>query len=279
VIRVLPGFGSKIRQGENASVQVLIDGTNSNTAGILSNYTSSVLAGFNLQLQRESLDATGVAAGSRPGLSLESRVWFNPTLRSQNYFIPGVVVNIIALTTIMLTAMAVVREKEIGTMEQLLVTPIRPIELMLGKTLPFALIGLIDVALVTAAALIIFGIPFEGSALFLLSASILFLLTTLGVGLLISTISGTQQQAMMGSFFFFLPAFMLSGFAFPISNMPTPVQYLTLLNPLRYYLEIVRGIFLKGTGLSEHSTQMTALFVFGIVMVVLSALRFTKRLD
>jgi ABC-2 type transport system permease protein len=257
----------------------LVDGTNSNTAGILSNYASSVITAFNLQLQREKLDSMGVTANSKPGLSLQSRIWFNPSLRSQNYFIPGVVVNIIALTTIMLTAMAVVREKEIGTMEQLLVTPIRPIELMLGKTLPFALIGLIDLALITAAALIIFKIPFEGSAFFLLSASILFLLTTLGVGLLISTISGTQQQAMMGSFFFFLPAFMLSGFAFPISNMPLPVQHLTLLNPLRFFLEIVRGVFLKGTGLNEHLTQMTALLVFGVLMVVLSALRFTKRLD
>ena len=164
-------------------------------------------------------------------------------------------------------------------MEQLLVTPIRPIELMLGKTLPFALIGLIDVALITIAALVIFGIPFEGNVFFLLSASVLFLLTTLGVGLLISTISGTQQQAMMGSFFFFLPAFMLSGFAFPIPNMPAPAQYLTLLNPLRYFLEIVRGVFLKGTGFNEHMHQMAALLVFGFVMVALSVLRFTKRLD
>jgi len=279
VVRVLPGFGADIRRNGEAAVQVLIDGTNSNTAGILSNYASRVIAGFNLQLQREKLESMGVATGSGPGISLESRIWFNPSLRSQHYFVPGVVVNIIALLTIMLTAMAVVREKEIGTMEQLLVTPIRPIELMLGKTIPFALIGLIDGVLITAAALIIFGIPFKGSALFLLAASILFLLTTLGVGLLISTVSGTQQQAMMGSFFFFLPAFMLSGFAFPIANMPAPVQYLTLLNPLRYFLEIVRGVFLKGTGISEHLHQMVALLVIGSGMVILSALRFTKRLD
>lgn len=279
VIRILPGFGSGIRQHGHGTVQVLIDGTNSNTAGILSNYTSSVIAMYSLELQRKNLEIMGAYDGHRPRISLESRVWFNPSLRSQDYFIPGVVVNIIALTTIMLTAMAVVREKELGTMEQLLVTPIRPIELMLGKTLPFALIGLIDVALITAAALIIFDIPFKGSALFLLFASILFLLTTLGVGLLISTISGTQQQAMMGSFFFFLPSFMLSGFAFPVSNMPLPVQYLTLLNPLRYFLEIVRGVFLKGTGLNDHIHQMTALLIFGFFMVFLSTLRFTKRLD
>lgn len=279
VVSILPGFGAGIRQDGNAAVQVLIDGTNSNTASILSNYTSSVILGFNLQLQKEHLASVGSVSSAGSQIALESRVWFNPTLRSQNYFVPGVVVNIIALTTIMLTAMAVVREKEIGTMEQLLVTPIRPIELMLGKTLPFALIGLIDVVLISFAAVLIFGIPFAGSPVFLLFTSILFLLTTLGTGLLISTVSETQQQAMMGSFFFFLPTFMLSGFAFPISSMPESIQYLTYLNPLRYFLEIVRGIFLKGTGIPEHWQQMAALLVFGLGMVALSALRFRKRLD
>jgi ABC-2 type transport system permease protein len=179
----------------------------------------------------------------------------------------------------MLTAMAIVREKEIGTMEQLMVSPIRPLELMLGKTLPFAAIGIIEVVLVTSAALLIFGIPFSGSAFLLLFCSALFLLTTLGAGLLISTVSGTQQQAMMGSFFFFLPTFMLSGFAFPIRNMPEVVQYLTYLNPVRYFLEIVRGIFLKGAGMQVLWPQMTALFLFGTAMILLSALRFQKRLD
>lgn len=278
-IRVLPGFGLKIRQGGTAAVQILVDGTNSNTAVIVSNYASRVVSNYELELQEERLETLGMAGSSGPAIVLESRVWFNPSLRSQDYFIPGVVVNIIALTTIILTAMAVVREKEIGTMEQLLVTPIRPVELMLGKTLPFALIGLIDLFLIAAAALLIFGIPFEGSPIFLLAASVLFLLTTLGVGLLISTVSGTQQQAMMGSFFFILPSFMLSGFAFPIGSMPEPVQYLTYLNPLRYYLEIVRGVFLKGTGLAELWHQIAALLIFGTAMVTFSALRFRKRLD
>lgn len=279
VVRVLPNFGANLRDDGQAAVQVLVDGTNSNTATIVSSYTTRVLAEFNLRLQREKVASSGTDTKPGPRVLLESRIWFNPTLSSQDYFIPGVVVNIIALVTIMLTAMAVVREKEIGTMEQLLVTPIRPAELMIGKTLPFAVIGLIEVALITAAALIVFGIPFEGSPVFLLVASVLFLLTTLGVGLLISTVSGTQQQAMMGSFFFFLPAFMLSGFAFPIPNMPPMVQYLTYLNPVRYYLEIVRGIFLKGTGVGEHLHQMTALLLFGLAMILLSALRFRKRLD
>lgn len=279
VIRILPGFGSDLQAKGQAQVQLLVDGSDSNTASILSNYIARVIAGFNQDRQLKKLDSLGISTASIPQTVLLSRSWFNPDLRSQDYFIPGVVVNIIALVTVILTSMAVVREKEIGTMEQLMVTPIRPIELMLGKTIPFAIIGLIEVSLITAAALIIFRIPFRGSPLLLLVSSILFLLTTLGTGLLISTLSNTQQQAMMGSFFFFLPTFMLSGFAFPISSMPDPVQYLTYLNPIRYYLEIVRGIFLKGTGISFLWPQMAALLVFGMAMVVLSSIRFRKRLD
>jgi ABC-2 type transport system permease protein len=212
-------------------------------------------------------------------LKASTRVWFNPGLESRDYFVPGVVVNIITLVTLMLTALAIVREKEIGTMEQLMVTPIRPIELILGKTLPFALVGLVEVVLVTAAALAIFRIPFRGSPLLLLGCSALFLMTTLGAGLFISTISHTQQQAMMASFFFFLPAFMLSGFMFPIRNMPVTVQYLSYLNPLRYFTEIVRGIFLKGTGVEALWPQMLSMAVFGVAVLLLSALRFHKRLD
>ena len=214
-----------------------------------------------------------------PLLSAESRIWFNVDLKSQNYFVPGVVVNIIALVTIMLTAMAIVREKEIGTMEQLMVTPIRPVELMLGKTIPFAAVGLLEVLLVTGAALLIFRVPFRGSLLLLLGCATAFLLTTLGSGLLISTISATQQQAMMASFFFFMPAFMLSGFAFPIRSMPLAVQVLTYLNPVRYFMEIVRGIFLKGIGLSVLWPQALALLLIGTALVGLSVLRFQKRLD
>ena len=164
-------------------------------------------------------------------------------------------------------------------MEQLMVTPIRPIELMLGKILPFALIGLLDVGLVTTAALLVFRIPFRGRGILLFGASILFLLTTLGAGLFISTISQTQQQAVLSSFFFFMPAFMLSGFTFPIRNMPLPVQYVTYANPLRYFIEIVRGVFLKGTGVVILWPQIAALFVYGVTALGLSAIRFRKRLD
>lgn len=283
-VTVLPGFGRDLKRRRQAQVQILIDGTDSNAASIISSYLSRLTSQFAGRLQREQarvLAVSSPAAGglSPPRLSVRSRVWFNDQLRSQDYFVPGVVVNIIGLVTVMLTAMAVVREKEIGTMEQLMVTPIRPVELMLGKTLPFAAVGLAEMILVTSAALLIFGIPFRGNPLILFFSSLLFVLTTLGAGLLISTISGTQQQAMMGSFFFFLPAFLLSGFAFPIRNMPEAIQIVTYLNPMRYFLEIVRGVFLKGTGFSTLWPQMSALLVIGAATVLTSASRFRKRVD
>ena len=160
-----------------------------------------------------------------------------------------------------------------------MVTPIQPIELILGKTLPFALVGIVDTILVVVAALLMFHVPFRGSALLLLASGGLFLMTSLGAGLFISTISQTQQQAMMTTSMFFQPFFLLSGFAFPIRNMPEPVQYLTFLNPVRYFMEIVRGIFLKGSGVDVLWPQMLALAVFGVVILSLSAMRFRKRLD
>jgi ABC-2 type transport system permease protein len=172
-----------------------------------------------------------------------------------------------------------VREREIGTLEQLMVTPIRPIELMLGKTLPFAMVGLVNMTMVTIAALLIFRVPFRGDFLFLAGATLLFLVSTLGIGLFISTISETQQQAMLSANIFFLPAFMLSGFAFPIRNMPDAAQWLTYLNPMRYFMEVTRGVFLKGVGVETLWPQLAAMALFGVTVVLISATRFHKRLD
>lgn len=286
VLRVLPGFGRDVLRGKTTSVQVLVNGSNSNTASLVGSYATSVVGGYARDVMNEQArqklvarTAGGPIHPAIPSVNLRSRVWFNPDLKSRNYFVPGVVVNIIALVTLMLTAMAIVREKEIGTMEQLMVTPIRPIELMIGKTLPFAVVGLIDMVLVVVVARLLFRVPFRGSGLLLLLASICFLLTSLGAGLFISTISRTQQQAMMTTFLFFQPCFLLSGFSFPVRNMPEPVQYLTLLNPVRYFMEIVRGIFLKGSGISVLWPQMLSLTVIGVVVMGLSAARFHKRLE
>lgn len=286
VVRVLPEFARDLMRQGGAQVQVLTDGTNSNTASLVASYASEVIAQYssdavaNRQNALVMTRSPGAAANlTVPQVEARTRVWFNPDLHSRNYFVPGVVANIIMLVTLMLTALAIVREKEIGTMEQLMVTPVRPIEVMLGKTLPFALVGLVDVVVITAAALIVFRIPLRGSPLLLLGCAVLYLLTSLGAGLFLSTISQTQQQAMMASFFFTTPAFMLSGFAFPIRNMPVVVQYLTYLDPIRYFMEIVRGIFLKGVGFAALWPQMLALLIYGVTVLGLSVTRFHKSLD
>jgi ABC-2 type transport system permease protein len=288
VVRVLPGFARDIQRGRTTSVQVLLDGSNSNEASIVSGYAAQTIARYSskvmLRAQREKLLARFDGQGepvqiSAPQIESRSRVWFNPDLHSRNYFVPGVVVNIITLVTLSLTAMAIVREKEIGTMEQLMVTPIRPIELILGKALPFVLIGFWDMLLVVAASLVIFHVPFRGSFLLLCFASLLFLMTSLGAGLFISTVSRTQQQAMMATFLFFQPFFMLSGFSFPVRNMPEMVQWLTYLNPVRYFIEIVRGIFLRGSGIDTLWRELAALAVFGVVILTASTMRFHKSLE
>lgn len=286
VVRVLPGFARNMERGRTPGVQILVDGTNSNTASLVSSYASQIVADYSSRVMNGQQNGMMLARGApapvnmaMPNLTASTRVWFNPDLKSRNYFVPGVIVNIIMLVTLSLTALAIAREKEIGTMEQLMVTPIRPIELMLGKTLPFALFGLFDVVLVVSAAMLLFHIPFRGNPFLLLGAAMVFLLTTLGSGLFISTISNTQQQAMMTTTLFTLPAFMLSGFVFPIRNMPVAVQYLTYLNPLRYFMEIVRGIFLKGAGLPVLWPNVLALLIYGVAIVWLSAVRFHKRLD
>jgi len=284
VIRVLPGFARDIERGRSTGVQVLLDGSNSNSASIVSAYAAQTIARYAAEVmedrQRQKLVAAGVPMHPAiPQVTTETRVWFNPELKSRNYFIPGVIVNIIMLTTLSLTTMAIVREKELGTMEQLMVTPIRPAELILGKTLPFVLIGLWDMLLVLAASLVIFHIPFVGSFWLLTLASLLFILTTLGAGLFISTISRTQQQANMATFLLFQPFMMLSGFTFPIRSMPAAVQWFTYFNPMRYFLEVVRGIFLKGSGFDTLWPNLAALAVFGVAILWLSVQRFHKTLE
>jgi ABC-2 type transport system permease protein len=281
-----PGFTRDLTRGRTAAVQVIVDGTDSNTASVVMDYASRIIAQYNREASRQALAAQKVARGApgpldlRPGeIDLRPRTWYNPDLRSRNYNVPGVIAIIIMLTSLLLTSMAIVREREIGTMEQLMVTPIRPAELILGKTLPFALIGFFDVALITAVAVFWFGVPIRGSLPLLFGATALYLLSTLGIGLFISTVSRTQQQALMSTFFFYLPAVLLSGFMFPIANMPAAVQYVTYANPLRYFLVIIRGIFLKGNGPSVLWPQMLALLALGGIVIAAGTLRLHKRLE
>ncbi|HYK58078.1 MAG TPA: ABC transporter permease [Bryobacteraceae bacterium] len=284
VVRVLPGFARDVQRGRTAGVQVLLDGTNSNTASIVSAYSGQAIQRYASQVMTQRQRVKLVAAAEPlhpavPQVDTRTRVWFNPDLRSRNYFVPGVVVNIIMLVTLSLTAMAIVREKEIGTMEQLMVTPIRPLELILGKTLPFVAIGFWDMILVVTASLVIFRVPFAGNFGLLCFAAFLFILTTLGAGLYISTISRTQQQANMSTFLLFQPFMMLSGFTFPIRNMPEIVQWFTYLNPMRYFMEIVRGIFLRGSGIDTLWPDLLALGGLGVIVLWMSVRRFHKQLE
>jgi ABC-2 type transport system permease protein len=278
VLRMDKGFEDDLRAGRTARLQIILDGTDSNTAGVVLNYSSKIAAEFSQQ----ALDARFArlrGASRQPGrVKLETRAWFNENLESRNFYVPGVIATLVMLITLLLTSMAVVREKEIGTMEQILVTPITPLEFILGKTVPFALVAFADVILITVIGVFWFQVPIRGSLLLIFIGVTLFLVTTLGIGLLISTVSQTQQQAMMTTFFFYLPALLLSGFMFPIANMPVAVQWLTYLNPLRYFLVIVRGIFLKGVGLGVLWPQMAALTVMGMSTLWLAARRFRKTL-
>ncbi|WP_447976951.1 ABC transporter permease [Candidatus Nitrospira bockiana] len=278
VLRMNKGFGDDLRAGQTAPVQIIVDGTDSNTAGIVLDYAGRIAGRFSeTVLQTRFIRATGQPAPPAR-VVLETRAWFNENLESRNFYVPGVIVLIVTLVTLMLSSMAVVREKEIGTIEQIMVTPIRQAEFILGKTLPFALIGFADVILVALIAAYWFEVPVRGSLLLLLLSTGLYLMSTLGIGLLISTISRTQQQAMMSAFFYYFPAMLLSGFVFPIANMPESVQWLTYLNPLRYFLVIIRGIFLKGVGPAILWPQMLALLLLGAVTLWVATRRFQKTL-
>ncbi len=271
-IQINRDFQEQLRKGLPTAVQVLVDGTDSNTALIAMGYVERIIAKFSAEHAR----TPSVAKAIR--IELKSRAWYNPDLRSRNYNVPGVIASILMLICLMLTAMAIVREREVGTMEQLMVTPLRPFELMLGKTIPFALIGFIDMGLITVVGVQWFDVPIRGSLLLLVLSTAVYILTALGIGLFISTVSRTQQQALMATMLFYMPAILLSGFAFPIENMPILFQYVTYLNPLRYFLIIIRGIFLKGNGLDILWPHLAALFALGSTLFVLSSLRFQKRL-
>ncbi len=271
-IQINRGFQKDVDRGTPTAIQVIVDGTDSNTALVAQGYVGQILAQYLTdRLSRTAVVTTGM-------IDFRPRAWYNPSLRSRNYNVPGVIALIVTLMSLLLTSMAIVREREAGTMEQLMVTPLRPVELILGKTIPFALISFVDMLLVTVVGVFWFDIPIRGSLFLLFLGTTVYLLTVLGIGLFLSTIAKTQQQVLMAALFFFMPAILLSGFVFPIESMPMIFQYLTLLNPLRYFLVIIRGIFLKGNGIAVLWPQMASLFLMGVVVFSLSSLRFRKRL-
>lgn len=266
-IEIPVGFAKAIRDGSGAEVQILLDGSNSNIANVARGYAERIVQNYNLR----------VAAVQRPiPIDLRERAWYNPELASRDYNVPGVIGLISLLVCQLLTSLAVVREREIGTLEQLMVSPLTPGELIIGKTLPFGIIGLVDLVLVSTVAILWFGVPLQGSLILLAIASVLFLLYGLGIGLLISTISSTQQEAFMVSFLIFMPVVMLSGFMFPVSSMPVFFQWVTLVNPLRHFLVVVRGIFLKGSDLTVLWPQYLGLLAMGVGVLTIAAKRFHK---
>ena len=275
IIRIPPDFSGKLASGTTVAVQIVVDGTDSNTAGVVLNYAGNIIRNDAIEILRKRTDRPGWEA---TGVHLQTRAWFNENLTSRNFYVPGVIASIVMLVTLLLTSMSVVREKEMGTMEQIIVTPITSAEFIIGKTMPSIILGFVNMIFVTLISVFWFDIPVRGSIVTLLVANGFFLMTTIGAGLFISTLSDTQQQAMMSAFFFYLPAVLLSGFMFPIANMPDVVQAFTYLNPLRYFLIVIRGIFLKGVGVAILWPQILALFVLGSLILTLAVKRFHKNL-
>ncbi len=267
-IEIPRGYSEAWLGNRGAQIQVLLDGTNSNTAGVAQAYVTRIIEGRAVER---------AMAGLPPPVDLRERAWYNPELASRNYNVPAVVGTLIMLVCLLLTSLAVVREREIGTLEQLKVSPLTAGELIVGKTVPFGIIGMGDLVLVTTVAVLWFGIPLRGSLLLLFLASLLYVMAGLGIGLLISTVSRTQQEAFMATFLVFMPALLLSGFMFPVSSMPEVFQDLTVLNPVRHYLEIVRAIFLKGTGIEFLWRQLAALLALAVSLLTLATLRFRRE--
>lgn len=274
------GFANLLRKGQTAPVQVLVDGTNSNSALIALGYADQIVTDFAQERGADFLSRVHPIQATRlVQITLDDRPWYNVSLNSRWFFVPGVIATLTLVMVVNLTAFAIVREREVGTLEQLMVTPIRPFELIIGKTIPFFLIGLALVGIITIVGTLWFGVPLRGNPLVLLFGTALYLLSTLALGLTISSFCKTQQQAFATNFFVVNPLFILSGFSFPITSMPPVLQWLTYLNPVRYFIVIIRAVFLKGVGVDVLAPQLAALAVIGAVLFGAAVLRFRKSIE
>jgi ABC-2 type transport system permease protein len=273
-------FEKKINRRETVSVQTLFEGSDGNTASISLGYIQGITNRFSQKVVVETKDKYGIKIPIAGSLVPEVRVWYNPEMKTRNYMVPGIMGLILMITTLSLMSMAIVREREIGTLEQLIVTPIKKYQLLIGKLIPFTLIGFVVLVIVMIIMTQWFGIVVKGNKFYLLFTALLFVLSNLGLGLFVSTVSKTQQQAMMASVFaLMMPMIYLSGFAFPIENMPQVVQYITYLIPLRYFITILRGIVLKGIGFSSLWLETLILFGMGAALLIMSSLRFSKKIE
>lgn len=273
-------FEKKISRNETVKVQAIFDGSDGNSASISAGYMQFIVMRYSQNVISNFMNRSGKIISPVGNINAETRVWYNPTLKTRNYMVPGIVGLLLSIITLLLTSLAVVKEKEIGTMEQLVVTPLKPYQLIIGKLVPFILLGFVSVIIVLTAMRYIFDIPVKGSLAFLFVSTFLYILSTLGLGLFVSTISKTQQQAMMISIFaVMMPMVFLSGFAFPVENMPKIIQMISYIVPLKYFNTIIRGVILKGLGFADLWIESVVLFVMGLVILLLSSLRFNKNLD
>jgi ABC-2 type transport system permease protein len=282
VILVIPEeFTHDLHRGHVAKLQMIVEGTDSILASTALSYGSTIIAAHLQKLGKtaSSLDIVRQTVKRVPEVAPETRVWFNPDLKSRNFFVPGVIVLLLTTVSLVLTSSAIVREWEAGTMEQLIVTPMRPTELIIGKTLPFFLMGMINLIVIFLVGTLWFQIPFRGNILLLAFAATLYLINGMSIGILISTISRSQQQAIMGVFLYTMPSILLSGFIFPVYNIPVAVRWIAYINPMSYFLVAVRQIFIKGVGITILWPQLLFLAVAGPILLWLSIKQFHQKLD
>ncbi|MFH1197688.1 MAG: ABC transporter permease [bacterium] len=278
---VLPAdFEYNINRNETAEMQAIFDGSDGNKGAIAAGYLVGVTGTYSKKIAAKLSDTRGAKVNFNPTIQAEVRAWYNPLLKTRNFMIPGIFGLLLSIITLILTSLAIVKEKEIGTLEQIIVTPIKPGELIMGKLIPFAILSFVVILIVLTVMILIFNLPVRGSMALLFFSSFLYILSTLGFGILVSTISKTQQQAMMIAIFVILmPMVFLSGFTFPIENMPQVIQWTTYLIPLKYFMIAIRGIILKGIGLNELWDELLVMFGMGVLVLGLSSLRFQKRLE
>lgn len=281
VALVIPDdFEKNIYRKQTAKLQSIFDASDGNTASIGAGYLQQIILQFAQNISIEILQKSGMKISPVGNISAEVRIWYNPTLKTRNYMVPGIVGLLLSIVTLLLTSLAIVKEKEVGTMEQLIVTPLKSYQIIIGKLVPFIILGFIAVVIVLSAMRLVFDIPVKGSLLFLFISAFFYILSTLGLGLYVSTISKTQQQAMMiAVFLVMMPMVFLSGFAFPIENMPKIIQYISYIIPLKYFINIIRGVISKGLGFNELWLNALVLLIMGLFILTLSSIRFRKRLD
>lgn len=273
------GYGEDLMRGRTVQIQVLLDGTDSVRAqsALVSVQQFLQMESLRLSQDRLTLRAQSQGVMVRPAtIGVMPRIYYNPSLKSPVYMVPGVAAVVLLVVTTVITAMSIAREKELGTIEQLLVTPMRPIALLIGKVLPFGMVGMIAAGMVVTVGTHVFSVPFRGSVVALVLGTALYLLSTLGTGVFISTIAANQQQAILGTFFFIMPATLLSGFMSPVENMPDWIQLLASVNPVRYYVQLLRAVLLKGATVADLGVPLGALATFGVSIVTVGALRFKK---